>query len=156
MAPGRGLATAAFLLLLTSLLLPWYLVRNMGPTGEVYEQMGAAPFRPGGVAVAWPVHAVGGLLVLVALVLFIRLAARSDEYEPPLWRRDLGLGAVGVAVAALAAALLWPGPFDAWWTVLQYEEASVRVLPGLGWWLAWVVAAALGVAWRLAPASNEK
>lgn len=157
---GRGFATAALILLLTSLWLPWYLVRNVGPSGEVYEQLTAALFRPGAIAEPVPVHLSGALIVAATVLLFVRVAGQSWKHEPRLWVRDLR-NAAALAAAALALAFAWPEAFPSFWGTLHYDtdagDATVRTLPGLGWWCALAAAIAALVAGMLRPpASNDK
>jgi len=137
-----GLAVTAWLFILTSLWLPWWLVRYSDSAGNRYDQLGVWLWRPlAEVTTSWGPWLTGMLAALVALWLFVRVAARSWYHEPAIWARDLWLLAVG-AGAALASALLWPDTdnFKAFWGGTTYSNATTgtwfteTVLPGLGWW----------------------
>lgn len=136
--PARGLAVAAFLALLSSLWLPWYLVHNVAPDGTVFETLDAGLFRPAAVAEPLLVHAAGVLVVAAALLLFVRVAGQSWRHEPHLWRRDLR-NATALVAGALVLAVFWPDAYPSFWGTLHYTtdagDATVRTLPGLGWWL---------------------
>lgn len=112
-----------------------------------------APYDP--VTTPWGPHLTGGLLAAAAALLAVRLAGRSWWYEPRVWRRDLFV-ASGLAAAAVASTLLWPQSVPYFWgsrTAVHNETAQVFTesgLPGLGWWLAVLAAAALAVAAGLA------
>lgn len=154
---GRRLAFAAFLLTVTSMLLPWWRVTWASVGGTVLEEVRLfRPVEP--LTTSWGPWLTGGLVVAVALLLFLRLAARSERHEPPTWRRDL-LVAAGLLGAALLSCLLWPSGIPAFWggrtlqneTITDGANATVEAaMPGLGWWLALLAALLLALAWRRA------
>lgn len=141
---GRSWAVAAFLALLSALWLPWYIVRNVGPNGEVYEELTAGAFRPGAVAEPVLVHVASALVAAAAVLLFVRVAGQSWKHEPAAWRRDLANGSALAAAAAVLVAF-WPDAFPSFWGTLHYTtdggDPVVVTTPGLGWFL--VVAGAL-------------
>lgn len=157
---ARRLGLAAFLLAITSLFLPWW-----GVTHETDVWTGAesvAPFRPEPpLTTPWGPWATGLLVVVAALLLFLRLAGRSDHYEPAVWRRDLRVCA-GLVLAACASALLWPADVPSFWGGRTYQVDNVTTVvtevaaPGLGWWVAAVAGILLLVAWRVARPTTTK
>lgn len=161
-APARlrrsGLAgAAAFLLLATSLLLPWWVVSNrtdgLGtPLAAIYPLGGDH-----GVVHHWAQVATAVLVGAAIALLFVRVASRAWAHEPPAWRRDLAISASLVA-AALASGTLWPLEFPFWGgrTYLLDNatgaELAVAANPGLGWWLAAAAGLALAAArWASRP-----
>ena len=147
----RVLAFVAFLLAATALLLPWWRITWDDGTVEVRED--AFAFRPEDpLTTSWAPHVTGALCVVAVLGLFVRLAANSHVHEPPKWRRDLGLAA-GLLLLAAASCIFWPSATPAFWGGRTYSDGGIAVtetaMPGLGWWLA-VVAGVLcaGAFWK--------
>lgn len=139
---GIGLAVTAWLFVLTSLWLPWWLVRYSDNLGNRYDAIGVWLWRPTEeVTTAWGPWVTGMIVAVLGVWLFVRVAGRSWHHEPTVWRRDLGVLA-GVAGAALASTLLWPDPdnFTSFWGGTTYTNTTTgtsfteTVLPGLGWW----------------------
>lgn len=159
---SRPVAFAAFLLTLTSLLLAWWRVTWDAGGPSVPDDV--RPFRPEPpLTTEWGPWLTGGLVVVAAMLLFVRIAARSERHEPPLWRRDLAVAAVLLA-AALASALLWPAEVPSFWGGRTYtdnltdgEPTTEVASPGLGWWTALVAMLLLLLARRLArpPRANQ-
>lgn len=154
--PDRALALAAFLLAVTALLLPWWSLTWDDGTVAVRDDVSA--FRPEPpLTTSWAPWLTGALGALGALALFVRLAANSHLHEPASWRRDLGVAA-GLLLVAAASCLLWPAATASFWGGRTYTDGGVAVVetarPGLGWWLA-VVAGLLAAAafWRAGKAA---
>ncbi|MEK6985486.1 MAG: hypothetical protein AABX89_03775 [Candidatus Thermoplasmatota archaeon] len=145
-------AIAAFLAAVTSLLLPWWgLTASLGDvSGELVPAVRLWGGNPE-VAHSWAVWLSTGLVVVAALLLFVRVAAASWRHEPARFRRDAALAAVLLA-ASCAAAWLWPVEFP-FWGMRTYTDnvtgdpSVVTGSPLLGWGMA-VVAACLAVASR--------
>lgn len=142
----RVLAVLAFLLTVTALLLPWWRVTWDDGTVETRDDVFA--FRPEEpLTTWWAPHLTGAMAGLAALGLFVRLAADSHTHEPRTWRRDLGIQA-GTLLLAAASCLLWPAAVRSFWGGRNYEDGGIEVvetaMPGLGWWLA-VLAGLLGL-----------
>lgn len=153
---SRRLAIVAFLALVTSLLLPWWAVT--WDDGQVASRDSVRVFDPEPpLTTSWGPWLTGALVGAAALVLFVRIAARSDVHEPATWRRDLGIAA-GVVFAAVASALLWPEGVPSFWGGRTYSvenvttQVSETTMPMLGWWVALV--AALVLAWAFAAAQR--
>lgn len=151
---SRPLAWAGFLLTVTSALVAWWRVSWSSGGAAIRDDVRL--FRPEPpLTTAWGPWLTGALVAAAALLLFVRLAARSDRYEPPAWRRDLGVAALLLAVA-LASALLWPSDVPAFWGGRTYTADNVTTevmetaMPGLGWWVALVAAVLLASGWRMA------
>lgn len=148
-----GLAVAAFFGFVTSLFSPWWVVDVTSDGARLAHDLFFA-FRPEPpVTTTWAPHVTGALVVLAALVLFVRVAARSWWYEPPKWRRDLWV-VCGLGVAALASALFWPDTLPSFWGGRDLTNTTTgqtftdRASPGMGWWLAALCAASCGgAAW---------
>lgn len=158
---SRWWAIAAFLLLLTSVWLPWWLVRYESQ-GVRYDASAAGLFAP-----VVPVSneagpfATGILVVAILLWLFVRVAGRSWLYEAPAWRRDMAIIS-GATVLALGSAFAWPDEVPAFWRSHEYALANAtgtfteEALPGLGWWSALVAAVCLAVAWWSSRPTDEE
>lgn len=141
------LAGAAMLLQVTALFFDWWVATNhtYGFTVGFGLWSASEELRP---------HAQAGTLLLAIAsipLLFIRVAARSIEHEPPAWRRDVAIAA-GLMAAALASCWLWPPDMPFWGSVTfpsdgGLEEQVVHGRPGLGWWTSLV--ALLLAAWGL-------
>lgn len=153
LALSRRLAILGFLLTVTSLLLAWW--RVTWSTGGAALRDDVRVFRPEEpLTTAWGPWLTGALAVAALLLLFVRIAGRSDRHEPPAWRRDLAVAA-GLVAATLLSCLLWPADVPAFWGGRTYtvENVTTQVtetaMPGLGWWVA-VVGMLLLVGARLA------
>lgn len=160
LAASRRLALAAFLLAVTSCLLAWWRVTWASGGAAVRDDVRV--FRPEEpLTTSWGPWLTGGLVVAALLLLFVRLAGRSERHEPPAWRRDLAVAA-GLVGAALLSCLLWPADVPAFWGGRTYmvenvtTEVTETAMPGLGWWVA-LLAAVLLVGARLAarPATDK-
>lgn len=147
---SRPVAFAAFLLAITSLLLSWWRV--------TWDRVGedVRPFRPEPpLTTSWAPWLTGILVALAIVLLFVRIAARSDRHEPAIWRRDLGIAALLMATAVLSA-LLWPADVPAFWGGRTYRVENVTTTvtetarPVLGWWVALAATALLALARRMA------
>lgn len=149
--PDRVLAVLAFLLAVTALLLPWW--RVTWDDGSVAVRDDVSAFRPEEpLTTGWAPWLTGLLAAGAALVLFVRVAANSHEHEPGRWRRDLGVAA-GLLLVAAASCLLWPSAIPSFWGGRTYSDGGVAVtetaMPGLGWWLALVAGILAALAfWR--------
>lgn len=148
----RVLAVLAFLLAVTALLLPWW--RISWDDGTVVNRDDAFALRPEPpLTTTWAPWVTGGLAAVAALVLFVRLAANSHEHEPGKWRRDLGVAA-GLLLLAAASCLLWPASPPSFWGGRTYSDGGVSVtetaMPALGWWLALVAGLLAAAAFRRA------
>ena len=149
---SRLLVLLAALLLVPSLLLPWWGVHySAGGEGALD---GVRPFSSHPLT-RTPAVIASGVLALAALVLlFVRTAGQSWIHEPRAYVRDLWVATALVAAAVLLVPL-WPvsHPF---WSVESYAgvhtTGSFResALPRAGWWLAMAAAGLLGAAARLA------
>ncbi|MHB8633387.1 MAG: hypothetical protein ACYDBQ_05375 [Thermoplasmatota archaeon] len=146
------LAGAAFLLLSTAALTPWWVVAWSDPQLRVYATQAARPFvAPMDLVWWWAPWVTGALLAVAVVWLFLRLAGREWRYSTRTWRRTLE-GCLALTVLAVLSALLWPRELPWFWggrsyalgngTALWHETA----LPGWGWWLGLVGAAALAAA----------
>lgn len=160
LALSRRLAIPAFLLGVTSLLLPWWRVAWSSGGAAIRDDVRA--FRPEEpLTNAWGPWATGALVVVALALLFVRIAGRSDKHEPASWRRDLGLAA-GLVAAALASCLAWPAGVPAFWGGRTYmaenvtTEVTETAMPGLGWWVAALAAALLSVGWWAARAPTTE
>lgn len=158
--PSRPLAIGAFLLAVTSLLLPWWRVTHAAEGLSLRDDVWA--FRPESpLTTTWGPWVTGALVVAAALLLFVRIAGRSQRYEPAVWRRDLLVAGVVMAMAC-ASALLWPSEVPSFWGGRTYavENVTTQVtettMPVLGWWVALLGAALLVLAWRGAKPSVEE
>jgi hypothetical protein len=145
-------AGAAFLLLATGLLLPWWVVSNR--TAAAATPLAAvAPFD-WGQAIARHLSQLATIVAvaLALLLLFVRVASRAWAHEPRVWRRDVGIAAL-LTFAALLSGLAWPADFPFWGgrTYLldnaTDERLTIVANPGLGWWLAALAFLALAWAW---------
>jgi hypothetical protein len=151
----RSLAFAAFVLALTALWLPWWVVAwNDGLTVVRQAVRVFAPQPP--LTTAWGPWLTGVLAAAAALVLFVRLGAKSHLLEPRDWRRDLAVSA-GILLLAAASCLLWPAGTPSFWGGRTYVPENgtgpsivETDLPGLGWWLALLAAGLAAVAWWMA------
>jgi hypothetical protein len=147
---SRRLAIAAFLLAVTSTLMAWWRVTWSSSSPDIREDVHL--FRPmDPLTTGLGPWLTGAIVVVAILILFVRIAARSEKYEPPVWRRDLGVAAVLLAVALLSC-MLWPAEVPAFWGGRTYEgnitdgePVTETAMPGLGWWLA--MASVLVLAW---------
>ncbi|HEX2066429.1 MAG TPA: hypothetical protein VHI93_06405 [Candidatus Thermoplasmatota archaeon] len=159
-------AGAAFLLLATSLLLPWWVVSNRvagskTPLAAVFP-LGSSQ----GIVHPWAQWLTAALVAVAILLLFLRVASRAWAHEPAVWRRDLAIAAAAILLA-LASGMLWPDgdaqggmPFWGGRTFLldnaTGEELAIVANPGLGWWLAAVAAALVALAgWGSRPGKAE-
>ncbi len=148
-----ALAPVALFLFITSLWLPWWLVRWTDASGFRYDQTAVRLFGSGqAVAHGEGPWVTGSLLVLATIVLFIRVAAKSWYHEPGAWRRDLW-AAFGFGAAALASTLAWPSGVPHFWGGQRYALANdtaqsftETALPGLGWWVAVLATLVAGAA----------
>lgn len=153
-----GLAAgAAFLLLATSLLLPWWVVSNR-VAGSKTPLAAVFPFGSSqGIVHPWAQWVTAGLVGVALVLLFLRVASRAWAHEPATWRRDLALAAFAILLA-LASGMLWPDrdaqgglPFWGGRTFLldnaTGEELVIVANPGLGWWLAAVSGGLVAMAW---------
>lgn len=118
-------------------------------------------FRPESpLTTTWGPWVTGFLVVAAALLLFVRIAGRSDKYEPRVWHRDL-LVSGGLLAAACASALAWPAEVPSFWGGRTYTAENVTTqvtettMPVLGWWVALLAALLLGVAWRRARPAED-
>lgn len=152
MRTANRLAVAAFFLVATSLLLPWWALQasQAGVDGELVDPVGlwgpnAEVAKP---SMVWlTVGALGGALLL----LFVRVAAASWRHEPATFRRDVAFAAL-LLLLACASTWLWPVEFPFWGTRAYTDNVTgdptiVIGSPALGWWLVAVAAltALLGV-----------
>lgn len=139
---SRSLAVAAFLLLLTSVWLPWWLVRYEGQ-GVRYDQAAVGLFSPQAPLSTQVPYLTAALVIAVAAWVFVRVAGRSIIYEPPAWSRDLWIQS-GVLGAALVSCLFWPDQVPAFWGGRTYELANATgafselAMPALGFWCAFL------------------
>lgn len=153
---SRGWAIAALLLLLTSVWLPWWLVRFQDAFGGTVDEAATSLWRPGQFSHAWGPWVSGFLIAVAALVLFVRVAGKSWLHEPREWRRDIGVAALATG-AALVLAGTWPKTAEAviggFWSNVDFtvngtkDSFVVATLPGLGWWSAVLAAVCLSAAW---------
>lgn len=157
----KGFAFTAFLLALTALWLPWW--RVSWDDGATVVHDGVSAFRPEPLTTAWGPWLTGALAAAAALLLFVRLAAGSRTHEPKAWRRDLAVAA-GLLLAAVLSCLLWPAAetVPSFWGGRTYSAGNATgpsvtetAMPGLGWWLALLAAALLGVAAWTASTSSD-
>lgn len=137
---SRRLAIVAFLLAATSVLLAWWRVTWSSGGPAIRDDVRL--FRPEEpLTTSWGPWLTGALVAATLLLLFVRIAARSEKYEPGVWRRDL-LVATVLLVAALASCLLWPAEVPSFWGGRTYTAENVTTtvdemaMPGLGWWVA--------------------
>jgi hypothetical protein len=145
-------AGAAFLLLATALLLPWWVVSNRTP-GSTTVLAAVLPFGSDqGIAHRWAQLATAAAVGVALVLLFVRVASRAWVHEPNAWRRDLAIAAF-LVLLALASGMLWPleVPFWGGRTYLLDNatgtELTIVANPGLGWWLAAAAGALVGGAW---------
>lgn len=160
LAASRRLALPAFLLAVTSMLLSWWRVTWSSGGAAVRDDVRL--FRPEPpLTTEWAPWLTGGFVVAAAVLLFVRLAARSERHEPHAWRRDLAVAAVLLA-GALLSCLLWPADVPSFWGGRTYAvenvttEVTESTMPGLGWWIATVALALLAAARLLARPTTEK
>ncbi|HUR62484.1 MAG TPA: hypothetical protein VM286_09005 [Candidatus Thermoplasmatota archaeon] len=158
-------AGLAFLLLVTSLLLPWWVVSN-SVGGSTTPLATVSLFGdPQGIVHAWARWVTLGLILVCTAWLFVRVASKAWQHEPAVWHRDLGACA-SLGVAALASAMLWPAPIDQvqlpFWggrsLLLDHgtgEQLTLLANPGLGWFAALAAVATLGLAWSFALAPRQ-
>ena len=146
---SRRLSLAAFILLVSSLVLPWWTIDYRGPDGRSYTEDNVYALRPHEAARDVPVAASGGLTVAAGLLLMFRRAAQSWHHEPPSWRRDLWVCAAMLG-AGTALAVGWPASDVAFWDAQDYEVDglgySLVAGPGVGWYLAALAAGLLATA----------
>ena len=140
MAPGARVANAwaariGFLLLATSLLLPWWVVTNEVADGTAVSESLWTRGSEVQAGWTWVTLALAGAALLL---LFVRVAAGSWRHEPASWRRDLAI-ALLLALGALGSAWMWPRDLPFWGT-LDFTLDDMRFVlvgrPGIGWWLA--------------------
>jgi hypothetical protein len=158
----RFFAFVAFLLLVTALLLPWWLITLDDGTTEARGEFHA--FRP---QEPWTTSFgpwLTGILAGAAVaLLFVRLAAGSHLHEPASWRRDLAVAA-GLVAAAVASCLLWPAAVPWFWGDRTHVDpegigpaTTESAMPGLGWWLALLALALTGLAaWKTRRADSAQ
>ncbi|HLF16797.1 MAG TPA: hypothetical protein VI796_05135 [Candidatus Thermoplasmatota archaeon] len=147
---SRTLALLGFLLLATSLLLPWWVLSDH--EGGRVTGRDAIHLLSRSVDVhRWATLLTAVLAGVPVLLLFVRLAAASHLHESASWRRDLGVAA-GLAGAAVLSTLFWPATVPAFWGGWDYAYGDdpdavthETALPGIGWFLA--VAATGLVGW---------
>jgi hypothetical protein len=151
----RAFALAAFLLAVTALLLPWWLV-TLDDGTVAPERLAFRAFQPHEPwTTSWGPWLTGLLAAGAALLLFVRLAGNSHVHEPDSWRRDLAVAAA-LLFAAAASCLLWPDIVPSFWGGRTYHYENVTgpsttetAMPGLGWWLALLASALAGLAsWK--------
>jgi hypothetical protein len=157
---SRRLAIAAFLLAGTSVLLAWWRVTWASGGSAIRDDVRL--FRAEEpLTTAWGPWLTGAFVAAALLILFVRIAARSERYEPPVWRRDL-LVAAGLLALALASCLLWPAEVPAFWGGRTYTadnvttEVTETAMPGLGWWVAALATGLAALSWRVARPATEK
>ncbi|MEK6974886.1 MAG: hypothetical protein AABY18_00925 [Candidatus Thermoplasmatota archaeon] len=158
---SRRLAIAAFLLAATSLLLAWWRVTWSSGASALRDDVRL--FRPEEpLTTAWGPWLTGAVVAVTLVLLFVRIAARSDRHEPTTWRRDLGVAVVLLALA-LASCMLWPADVPSFWGGRTYEgnitagePVTETAMPGLGWWVALTAALLLGGARLVARPTTDK
>ncbi len=134
------MSVVAFFLLLTSVWLPWWLVRYESQ-GVRYDQVAVGLFSPEAPASTQVPYLTAALVLAIVAWVFVRVAGRSIVYEPAVWRRDLWLQC-GVLAAALVSCLFWPDEVHAFWGGRTYGLVNATgsfsevALPGLGFWCA--------------------
>lgn len=160
LARSRRLAIGGFLLAVTSGLLAWW--RVAWTSGGTTLRDDVRLFRPEEpLTTAWGPWLTGLLAAAAAVLLFVRIAARSERHEPPAWRRDVGVAA-GLLGAALLSCLLWPADVPAFWGGRTYTAENVTTqvtetaMPGLGWWVAFAAALLLVAACLSARPATDK
>lgn len=160
LATSRRLALAAFLLAVTSGLLAWWRLTWTSGGSSLREDVRL--FRPEEpLTTSWGPWLTGILLGATLVLLFVRIAARSERYEPATWRRDLGVAA-GLLGAAMLSCLLWPADVPAFWGGRTYTaenvttEVTETAVPGLGWWVALLALALLAIARLAARPTTDK
>lgn len=142
---SKTAAWAAFLAAVTSLLMPWWLIRGV-QAGTVFDEVQIGVFSPDAAySHAWLPYATGGLVLLAAGWMFVRIAGRSHLYEPDVWRRDLWIQA-GIIAAALLSTQFWPqGEVGAFFETARFadngtftgtEQFERVAMAGLGFWSA--------------------
>jgi hypothetical protein len=160
-AKSRRWAIAAFLALVTSVLMPWWGVT--WDDGQIPIRESVSLFRAEApLTTSWGPTLAGVLVAAAVALLFVRIAARSDIHEPVSWRRDLRI-ALGLAAAAVASALFWPSGVPSFWGGRTYADANATgpaivetAAPMLGWWVAILAGLCLAVAFKLAHPTTPK
>ena len=147
----RVLAPLAFLLLVTSVWLPWWGVRNE-VAGEGRTAVAVRLFQDHPEVVHGLTLTSGVLVAAGVLLLFVRTAGKSWHYEPRSYRRDLFV-AFGLVAAGLLLTVYWPEAHGFWSTRAYEVEADngtlvyyEKALPLGGWWIAAVGAVCVGAA----------
>lgn len=159
------LAIAGLLLLVTSLLLPWWTIRYGYAAGQLSLTDSARPFvLDNGMTIRWTTVATGLIAAAACVLLFLRIAGKEWRYNERTWRLTLTV-AVLLTAAAFVSALAWPKEIPAFWGSRSYVPQNVTVpggmvvataRPGLGWWIAGVALLCIAAARRLmGPAKNE-
>ncbi len=154
---SRDLAIAGLLALITAAWLPWWqLTFRTGGVGTISGRIPVKLFGPVDDVTTIMPHVTGGLLVVVAAWIFVRIAGRSILYEPDTWRRDTVLQAA-LAVIAVASVGAWPAAEFGFWGGRSLGNETVQVIveqtygPVVGFWLA-----ALGAMLMMAAAWRSK
>lgn len=161
LAKSRQFAITGFLALITSALLPWWGLT--WDNGQTPIRDTVSLFRPEPpLTTTWGPWLTGILIAVAVLVLFVRIAARSEKHEPLSWHRDLRI-ALGTVALAIMSALLWPSGVASFWGGRTYTfengtgpSITETAAPLLGWWVAIVGLLALLVAVRLARPTTPK
>jgi hypothetical protein len=151
---SAAIAGVALFLLVSALLLPWYVTRSSDgvTSGDYAPPVGL--FHGGeGVARGDVVLATAGLAILPIPLLFLRIAGRSHAYEPRVWRRDVAI-ALSLVAAALASLWAWPTEIPLWGArefagTQAGVDVRVTANPGLGWWVELGAGLLLVWAWLL-------
>lgn len=146
---SRDLAVAAMLAVLTAAWLPWW-VLEQASGGTTSSRFAVNLFARSEVTTFMPI-VTGIIVVLAALLLFVRIAGRSIIYEPDTWRRDLVVvgGAWGLA---LLSVIVWPLREFGFWGGRRLGNETVQVvveqtwMPGLGFWLGIIALVLVAVA----------
>jgi len=153
-APGPRravwLASTAILLAVTALFMPFWTLSDSVDGGPWNLDSAVLPRAPDALAVRPSiVYAGDACLAAGALLLALRVAGRSNAYEPATWRRDL---VVASCLFVACLALWWLAPRDPFWGhVTLYAgnatqgRADVQTQPGLAWWTVLACAGLAGI-----------
>jgi amino acid transporter len=145
------MATLAFILLVTSILLPWWTVR-VEQGGEQSDRVDLQLWDSHVIARESLMRAALVAVGVAVLMLFVRVAAASWKHEPDKWRRDLAI-VLGLATVAVILPFFWPTGMPDFWNTIHARVGEDKVVetarPGLGWWTCLLAVVLLGAA-RLA------